>query len=447
MTRDAALRWLRRYSFVPALLVTIVAVTALTSRASPDGGSATTIRVSVSASGAQADGESTGVALSGDARYVAFVSFATNLVQADTNNLPDVFVRDREEGTLVRASLATGGSQADGSSWAPSLSADGRYVAFASDAWNLVAGDGNEVSDVFVRDLVEGTTVRASASSSGAAADGPSTNPVLSADGRYVAFESRASNFVAGDGNGDSDVFLRDLVAGTTERVSVGTGSVEGLGPSRAPAISADGRFVSFASGVSNWLGVGGDTNATWDIYLRDRLAGTTLRASVGAGGAQGNGSSYASALSADGRFVAFESQASDLVPGDTNSRSDAFVRDMQTGATARVSVSASGGQGGGASVRPSISADGRWVLFASEAPDLVAGDNNAAQDVFLRDREGTTIARISLTASGAASQGGSSWPALSGDGRYGAFPSSGNDLVAGDSNGEADVYLRGPLH
>ena len=285
-----------------------------------------------------------------------------------------------------RVSVATGGGQGSGGSYRPSISADGRFVSFESIAPDLVAGDTNGVPDIFVHDRQSGTTERVSVATGGGQVSDGSFNsvPSISADGRFVSFDSYAPDLVAGDTNGYTDVFVHDRQSGTTERVSVATGGGQGGDFSYAPSISADGRFVSFHSDAPDL--VVGDTNGARDVFVHDRQAGTTERVSVATGGGQGSGGSgsYRPSISADGRFVSFDSYAPDLVAGDTNGVPDIFVHDRQSGTTERVSVATGGGQGNGYSYDPSISADGRFVSFGSSAPDLVAGDTNGVADVFV---------------------------------------------------------------
>src|SRR5581483_4479049 len=269
-----------------------------------------------------------------------------------------------------------GAEATGGDSFSPAVSADGRYVAFASDATNLVPGDTNNATDVFVHDRQAGTTTRVSVAAGGGQAGDASFGPSLSGDGGIVAFVSRSADLVAGDTAGGEDVFVRDLRAGKTTRVSRG-------GSASAPVVSADGRVVAFASAASAM--VPGDTNGASDVFAFDRETGATERVSVGPAGAQGDRASVAPALSADGRFVAFASDATDLVPGDTNQRSDVFVRDRRLGTTIRVSVG-SGGQADRPSATPQVSADGRFVAFQSAADDLVPGDTNSAPDIFVHD-------------------------------------------------------------
>src|SRR5947209_6949739 len=236
-----------------------------------------------------------------------------------------------------------------------------------------------------------GSTERVSVSSEGVQGNGNSGGPSLSANGRFVAFASIASNLVPGDTNGSpdcdptcgADVFVRDRQLGTTERVSVSSGGAQADGESFNPAISADGRFVAFQSDASNL--VPGGTNGYGHVFLRDRVNGTTAEVDLGPGGVQGNrDSGYDLAISADGFFVAFVSEASNLVPHDTNGVTDAFVRDRRTGRTERISISLSGAQANGGSSCLSISADGRFVAFSTEASNLVPGDTNSRGDVFV---------------------------------------------------------------
>src|SRR3990170_4575657 len=247
-------------------------------------------------------------------------------------------------GTTERASVSTAGAQGDAISGYPAISGDGRYVAFRSAASNLVPGDDNAVQDIFVHDRQTGATERVSVTSAGGQATNYSDEPAISGDGRYVAFRSPATNLVAADTNALSDVFVHDRQTGATERVSVTSAGGQGSGGhSYEPSVSDDGRYVAFRSRATNL--VAGDTNGTDDVFVRDRQTGVTVRVSVDSSGVQGNGGSYEPSVSGDGRYVAFRSVASNLVPGDDNAVQDIFVHDRQTGATERVSVTSAGGQ------------------------------------------------------------------------------------------------------
>ena len=401
----------------------------------------TTTRVSVDSTGIQGNGESSGPAILVQGRYVVFTSLSSNLVPLDTNGVADIFVHDSQSGMTERVSVATDGSQGNHLSASAAISADGRYVVFESEATNLVLGDTNGWRDVFIHDRRADTTDRVSVDSAGAQGNSYSTSPSISSNGRFVAFCSQASNLVPGDTNAYGDVFIRDCVAGTTELASVTTGGVQGNAGSYDPQISADGRFVVFVSDATNL--VPGDTNGHQDIFIHDRQSGTTERVSVGSSGMQGNGDSSEPSISADGRFVAFWSDANNLVSGDTNLSGDAFVHDRQTGTTERVSVDSGGLEGNGTSAWPAISGDGRYVAFLSQATNLVLGDTNLTWDNFVRDRLGGTTERVSVDSSGGQSNGGSNNPSISTDGRYVTFSSSANNLVVGDTNGYIDIFVR----
>lgn len=305
----------------------------------------------------------------------------------DTNGVRDVFVYEMATGVTERVSLAADGSQASIPSSDASISGDGRYVAFESLA-ALVPQDSNNDYDVYLRDRQSKTTVLISAGITDAAANGPSGDPAISDDGKIVVFNSRATNLAPGNDGKYWQIFVRNLNTGTTIRISDAPGGGQGNGDSEDPAISGDGRFVAFTSEASNL--VTGDTNGKEDVFVHDLQTGTTTRVSVGTGGGQGDGDSSDPAISADGRYVAFKSQATNLVPGDNNGVVDIFIRDRQTGTTTRVSVDSSGAQTNERSSNPAISADGRFVAFDSHASNLVANDTNAQEDVFVRDRGGT---------------------------------------------------------
>jgi Tol biopolymer transport system component len=317
----------------------------------------------------------------------------------EPGSCPDIFVHDRQTGVTTRASVDSSGNQGSRDSWSPAISADGRYVAFTSFAPNLVPGDTNTCGgfvepgtcpDVFVHDRQTGTTTRASVDSSGNQGNGasgvlPPGGPTVNADGRYVAFTSWASNLAPGDTNGVGDIFVHDQQTGQTTRVSVDSLGNQGNGDSGGAAISADARYVAFASSASNLAP--GDTNGVGDIFVHDRQTGQTTRVSLDSLGNQGNGVSLRSAITTDGRYVAFASSASNLAPGDTNGVVDVFVHDRHTGETSRASVDSAGQQGGGPNFTGAISADGRHVAFKSEADNLVPGDTGNYGDIFVRDR------------------------------------------------------------
>ena len=399
-----------------------------------------TERVSVASDGTEGNSDSWVSSISADGRYVAFDSGASNLVSGDTNGNPDSFVHDRQTGETRRVSVASDGTEGNGFSYWPSISADGRYVAFASYASNLVGGDTNGDYDVFVHDWQTGQTMRVSVASDGTEGNDGSWYSSISADGRYVAFDSYASNLVGGDTNWTWDVFVHDRQTGQTMRVSVASDGTGGGARSLDPAISADGRYVVFASYASNL--VSGDTNGNPDSFVHDRQTGETRRVSVASDGTEGNGDSFDPAISADGRYVVFASYASNLVSGDTNGYGDVFVHDQQTGETRRVAVASDGTEGNGGSSYSSISADGRYVAFHSLASNLVSGDTNGYGDVFVHDRQTGQTMRVSVASDGTEGSYDSGTPSISADGRYVAFSSAASNIVSGDTNGAYDAFV-----
>ncbi|MHB8994363.1 MAG: FlgD immunoglobulin-like domain containing protein [Armatimonadota bacterium] len=342
--------------------------------------------------------------------------------------------------TTTRVSLSGAGIQGNGSSDLPCLSADGRYLAFVSRAGNLVTGDTNYMQDVFVRDTVAGTTRRVSVSSSGAQADAPCYDPAISADGRYVAFMSGASNLIADDQNIWNDVYLHDCVSGDTVLVSKSSLDQQSNDESYSPSLSANGRYVAFVSMGDNL--VVGDRNNNTDVFVRDMSLGQTFVVSVSSAELQGNDWSFGPSISGDGRYIAFTSYATNLVAGDTNGFLDVFVRDRTGGTTTRASVSSNGTQSNHASRGAFIASAGRYVAFESTASNLVSADLNSASDAFVRDLTGGTTTRVSLSSTGQEAHFGSGKPVLSSDGRYVAFASE-SGLVVGDTNQWVDVFVR----
>ena len=343
------------------------------------------------------------------------------------------------DGDIERVSLGLGGAEGDGPAEFPSVSADGRFVTFDSAATNLVEGDTNDRADVFVHDRATGDTERVSVSSSGAqAAFGSSREPAISADGRFVAFHSTASDLAPGDENNLDDVLVHDRETGETELLSPSAVDFGSTG-SDAVSISADGRFVAFESTYDDL--VPGDDNDSDDVFVTDRQTDTTERVSVDSAGAEAEESSFDASISADGRLVAFISNSGDLVSGDNNGDADAFVHDRETGVTSRVSVSDGGLQADAGSSRIAISPDGRLAAFSSRATNLVAGDTNDAGDVFVRDRTAGTTERISLDSAGGQADADSFLPSISADDRLVAFASSANNL-GGAANAFTDVFL-----
>ncbi len=378
--------------------------------------------------------------ISRDGRFVAFSSTDATLVADDTNAKSDIFVRNLLTGAVERVSVSNTEAQANGASRYPSISADGRYVVFSSVSNNLVPGDTNGFEDVFIRDRVAGTTLRVSTASNGTQGDAAAMMADVSDDGRYVAFASDATNLVTGDTNGSVDIFLRDVTGSTTTRESIRSDETQDFGDSGRPAISADGTRIVFESAATMGLVDAGGFN---DIFVRDRSAGTTTRVSKNTAGVQSNGANSQPDISGDGRIVAFYSLGTNLVAGDTEGNGDVFVHDLTSSATTRVSVSSTSEAGDGPSSAPSLSSDGRYVAFGSSATNLVTGDTNAQRDVFVFDRQSNLTVRVSVSGLGAQGDGFSRYPAISGDGSVVAFDSAATNLVSGDTNGFVDIFVR----
>jgi Tol biopolymer transport system component len=401
----------------------------------------TTWRVSLTPDGAQGNSVSSEPTTSSDGRYVAFSSYATNLAPLTYNGPQNVYRNDRFTGRVVLISSSPLFGSGNSESRSPSISGDGRFVAFDTAA-RLDPQDFNGNSDVYVRDA-EGTQIsRVSLPASGTGdPNGASIRPSLSSDGRLIAYESIAGNIVTNDSNGVSDIFVYDMQSNTTTRISISTNGTQANGMSLNATISADGRYVAFESAATNLIS--GDTNGVNDIFVRDMLLSTTIRVSVDSSGIQGNFASHRPRLSGTGQFVVFSSDATNLVFLDSNGWEDVFVHDQVSGNTARASVDSSDFDGNGPSIDGSISDDGRFVAFTSYASNLVVGDTNSAGDVFLRDRVAGTTQRISLSSAGVQGNNVSMASMVAPNGSITVFSSLANNLVGGDSNNVEDVFVR----
>jgi len=463
----------------------------------------TSVRVSVSTLGIQGNKSSTEPTISTTGQRVAFQSLATNLVSDDTNSSADIFVRDMDLSVIFRASVSTSGGQSNGDCSVPSISGDGQRISFQTYASNLVSGDNNGKTDVFVRDTAASQTWRVSLSTEGGQGNAPSEQgaisldgqfivfesgsttlsntdqtvwrdlylrnidsqvtaqvsfagvpgmsnwfsgePASSWDGRYVAFASAGSNFGVLDNNLVSDVYVRDTALGAVVLASLGETGTQELEECVEPSLSADGNMVVFRSKSSNL--VANDTNNAYDIFLRILDQEFTARVSVSSGGVQGNNISMRPWISGDGKVVVYESMASNLVSGDTNSFRDIFWRDLELGVTRRVSVSSGGLQGNESSQSATCSFDGRYICFSSGASNLVSGDSNGASDVFVHDVVLGTTHRVSVGNDGGQGNAASYSDRISGNGRWVAFSSSASNLVDGDANGTRDVFIRDLLN
>jgi hypothetical protein len=436
-------------SFRVVALVALAAIVAIVpwSNVGKAGTPAKTRRASVGSQEQESPNGGIYPSISGSGRYVVFETGSGNLVPGDTNAESDVFVRDRKTGKTERVSVRSNGKQANSWSGYASISANGRFVSFTSEATNLVRGDTNGVQDIFVHDRRTDRTTRISVNSRGREGNDDSSSSDISATGRYVIFTSVATNIVRNDNNGYEDLFVHDRVTGTTRLVSVrsnGTQANASVGNIDPGSISADGRFITFGSTASNL--VKDDDNAVADVFVRDRVAGKTTRVSVSSADDEANGASRDPSISGDGKYVAFSSDATNLFGADGNGDQDIFVHNRKRGTTRRISVSSASEEADAYSSYASISADGRYVAFDSFAENLIADDTNDATDVFIRDRKRRTTVRVSLTNAGAEGNSSSEYAFLSSNGRFVAFQSTATNLVGNDTNAATDIYVRGPL-
>ncbi|MBK8175344.1 MAG: PD40 domain-containing protein [Rhodospirillales bacterium] len=397
-------------------------------------------RVSTDADGLEANDRSLTPSISADGHYVAFASIAGNLVPGDGAGTWDIFVKDTQTGSTIAVSTDANGVLGNNQSYAPSISADGRYVSFASYADNLVASDVNHELDIFIKDLHTGTISLVNTAADGTQANSYGILSSISADGTFVAFESLASNLVAGDTNGVYDVFVKNVETGEITLVSTASDGTLGRAASKNPSLSADGRYVAFSSDANNL--VAHDTNGRTDVFVKDLQTGEVTLVSAAADGTLGNSFSTDASISADGRYVAFSSNASNLVAGDTNGTYDVFVKDLATGNIVRASIAPDGSEGTFAALFPSISADGHYVAFESSSNTLVAGDVNGVSDIFVKNLLTGTIFYADTTADGSTGDSTGTSAAMAADGHHVAFESWASDLVSDDANSRQDVFV-----
>ncbi len=394
-----------------------------------------TVRVSVSSASVEADAGSGqgGVAVSANGRYVAFVSDASNLVPGDGNGVADVFVRDLRLQTTERVSVSSAEVEGDDASTpeALAISPEGRFVTFTSAATNLAPGNDDtdcapdHCTDVYIRDRTAGTT-RMLVPENGVPSP---VHMLLSADARFYAWDDSASFGVVRCRRSTGRCVLASVLPPSVKVDEADPNAFLG-------GMSAGGRFVLFRK-----LGFPEQpTVSAGGVFVRDMRAHATHIVTI-------RPRALANALSPQGRFVLFTSKSGRLVPHDTNRRADVFVRDRRTGATHRISLSSSEHQANGSSLGIAISSHGRYCLFSSTATNLVGGDTNGKTDLFLRDRTLGTTTRVDVSTSGAQANGPVRFSALSSDGRWAVFGSPATTLVAGDTNSVRDIFARGPLH
>jgi Tol biopolymer transport system component len=418
---------------VLAAALCVVAGLGLPGRIEAAAAKSTTILVSQGAGGV-ADGNSSWPSVSADARYVAFSTYADNLVAHDTNGVSDVVVRDLVLNTTRRVSVSSNGVQANAGSFTPAISADGSVIAFQSYASNLVPGDTEGQADTFVHYMSSGRTVRVSVGLAGGGANDDSLQPAISGDGHVVAFASLATNLVAQPVNATGlccDIYIRNL---TTHKTTLVDHMLDGTGSSDSfsPVLSSDGRYAAFGSwGCAMVKGIPCEDES--NVFRFDATTGNLRLVTRLPSGGEARGCGEDPAISADGNIVAFVSDGDNLVPNDYNSAYDVFERDIAAGQTQRVSVTSKGAQSNGAEGRVTVSDDGQRIAFQSDAWNLVPNDTNTVTDIFVRDLRNHRTTRVSVASNGAQLDGYSANAAISGDGTLVAFESlqpDGNPVI-----------------
>jgi Tol biopolymer transport system component len=437
-----------------------------------------TFRASQNTSSIQGNGAASidRAGISKDGRYVAFTSKATNLVPNDLNNASDVFYRDNLLKTTVCVSVTptvTPGVPTDpatGPSGSPSISNDGKYVCFVSSAPDVTSDSpdvGTQLAHVYVRNMQTGVTklVDRASGQFGLKANQSCRNPSISGDGRYVVWDTTASNLDGADPGGVDDDLLSDVYRREwndpallfptilISKSSLALTDAKGNGTSVDASISEDGNFIAFVSSSTNLIPdasvFGPDNGATADIFRRDVLNNATVRVSVSDPASSSfphpDGASSVPSISSNGRFVVFMSNAANLVPEDDGSTNDIFIRDVDASSTVIVSVHTSGAQAGNGCNFPQISGDGNLVVWQSPSPSLINGDANGVEDIFVRDKTAKTTNRISVATFGGELNGKSLRPNISRDGRYVIFYTEASNAADDDNNGTADFYMRGP--
>jgi hypothetical protein len=398
---------------------------------------------STSDEGLKGNGNSELPVLTPDATSVAFFSYATNLDPNDTDAFADVYVKDLLTGELTLVSTSDQGVKGNGDSMSRgTISEDGTRVAFFSLATNLDPADTDELADVYVKDLVTGNLTLVSTSDQGVKGNRTSFGPILSADGSKAGFYSWATNLDPLDPDPLTDIYVKDLATGDLTLASTSDQGIKGNDDSYSRgAMSADGSLVAFWSHATNLDPA--DTDVIADVFVKDLITGDITLASTSSDGTKGNAASYGQRLSADGRTLAFHSDATNLDPADTDELDDVFVKDLATGELTLASTSAEGVKGNGESEEPTLSADGSIVAFYSEASNLDPADTDEMDDVYVKDLATGELILASTSDEGVKGNGESAYPRLSADGSIVAFYSTATNLDAGDSDAVEDVYIK----
>jgi Tol biopolymer transport system component len=430
----------RNYSLNAAVVAVALILAALAAAAASAQESGATRLVSALPDGTPAGGvppEHGPNIVSSDGRYVVFASNSPSLVAGDRNARVDVFLRDMVTGQVERMNVSAAGDEANyGGEW-PTISADGRYVAYHSAATTIVPGSYQGNAGVFVRDRQTGSVRRLAVDAAGTPPNDTTGRPSISADGRYVAFASGATNLVPGSSApGVFQLYVQDLVTGKTEHIDAGLGGGPADNEAWSYDFSDDGRYLVFQSYATNL--VPNDTNGVTDVFVRDRTLALTERVSVNTAGEPGDSHSGVPSISGDGRYVAFSSSATNLAPGGEWPHGGIFLRDLQAGTTERISVYQNGVQDSGSVSYPAVSGDGRYVAF-----EYYPGGEGATWQVVRRDRAMSSTAWVSLNSAGALSSDGGGTPGITPDGRYVVFGSTSSNLAAGDTANTWNLFRR----
>ncbi|MFG0247925.1 MAG: SdrD B-like domain-containing protein, partial [Phycisphaeraceae bacterium JB051] len=409
----------------------------------PEPGSSSTLtqRVSLSETGDQVNGSSTQVDMSADGRYVVFTSFSSKLVDGDTNSTSDVFLVDTVTDSIQRISVSSDGQQGNAYSNSASISDDGRYVVYRSAASNLVDDDTNGYVDIFVYDRLTGQTKRINTLPDGTQANRSSDDPVISGDGRYIAFESSASNLASGTSLSVNEIYIFDQETGALTFMDIALDDTQKNRGYNDPSISADGRYVTFWSTKSNL--VADDTNEIPDVFVHDRQTGQTRLVSLSNEGVQANNAGYDPVISPDGRYVAFYSSANNLVTDDTGYTADIFVYDLQSDQIKRITVNAQGDQANRSSYSPTFSADGRYVAFHTQATNLLYGQSTqSSAGIVVYDQLTGDYTYASQSNDGQQANDYAYDPAISADGSIIVYHTTASNLVDGDTNDSSDIFM-----
>ena len=384
-------------------------------------------------SGKKILGASSNPSLNSDGTKIAFQS-NSGIFGNDSANLQHIYLKNTSSNTFSRISVDSNGNNADSISFSPSISGDGKIITYYSYAKNLVSGDTNNSTDVFARDLNTNKTILVSSSATGVYGNGESASPIVSRNGKFVAFDSKATNITTLSTNNKRQVYVKNLSTGEIDIVSINNAGLAGNQDSFLPSISNDGRYVAFASYASNLPSANANK---YDIYIHDRQTNTTELVSVGA-----NNHSGQATISGDGRYVAFLTLATTIVSGDTNSTADIIIYDRNNSTFQRVQKS--GSIPNGPSFAPKFSEDGRFLAFYSAASNLITNDTNAKVDLFVFDNALNSIERLNLNASGGqTSVNIGNVISISGNGQVAAFSTPESLVGAADENNQNDVYIR----